>query len=1634
MTINRMRRWTANTLIAALVLSGFGGASVPAVSASAEPVKVWMTTGDKSKLLDEQEDVFFEADSGQEELTINVDENTKYQSIDGFGGSLTDSSAYVIYNELDETAREELMNKLFGLSDGGVGFSYMRLPMGSSDFATSTYTYNDRPAGGTDLALEHFSIEHDSAYIIPVIKQALEINPELKIVASPWSAPAWMKTNDSLIKGKLKPEYYDVYARYFVKFIQAYEAEGIAIDAVTLQNEPHHEAGDYPGMRMEPEEQAAFVKRLGPAFEEAGIDTKILVWDHNWDEPVYPIDVLNDPEAKPYIAGSAFHGYAGSVENQSQVHDLHPDKDIYFTESSGGDFAPDFGSNVVWDTQNLLIGAMRHWAKTSLKWNIALDENHGPRVGGCTDCRGIVTIDTGTDEITYNEEFYAFGHASKFIRPGAYRIKSNTFGSGSIENAAFLNPDGSKALLALNSSNGAKPFKVRWGSESFTYTLPAGAVATFVWSGTQSGDSAISPYAKTEAEDASDYTGVTTGVANDTGGGGFVGSTTDGSYIAYRNAEFASGTASVRVRAAAEGDGAIEFRLGSPTGTYVGGVYLVDTGGPQSWRTKAAQVEAVVGAQPLYVVFKGHVNLNWFQFSSDFVQDSYNYLTIGGGFEEGDLAGWSGWTPEGQASAHKEEGAQPRSGNFKLNHYASDAYEQTTYRTVKVPNGTYKASVWFQKGGSTNISLLARNYGGAAINAPAATTDYVGEWTQLVIPAIHVTNGQVEIGVHSDNAAGEWVNFDDVELMPVTSRAPASADGAAAPDTPQDVNVSVINGYNVKLDWSPAEDADGYGIYRSGVQSDTVADSVYADYRLIGLAPQDAVSYVDQGLRGDTTYSYRISAYNGGGESAATDAYEATTDSGSETTAPVAPEGLSAAPGVEQVQLTWQPSLESDFLQYNIYVNGVKSASVEPAPESRYTVAKLTAGRAYSFAVTAVDHLGNESPAGDTVTATPAAAGVLVPFPNMDFESGSLSPWQEWHPEGQSAAAFVDSDSPRGQYKLTHWGGSDYKQSTYRTLDVPNGTYKVQAWVRTGGGQNTFQLEVKNYGGDQRTKDLRSASGGTWTLFAIDGIQVTAGKMEIGVYSDAPGGNWAAIDDFEVYSYAAPSIAVTGITLDKSALSLNLGVNKTGLLTATVAPADAANKEVSWSSSDEAVATVEGGVVTARSVGEAVIEATTADGGFRASAIVTVKRGTTPPPVFNGGGDGQAPGLIIERQGDSNVIKGMEPKREVHADGSRLDIFRVDAGIVASAAQGDGVSRVTLDARGANRADRTEAIFPVSALREIAKNNRKLVLTVLASQGSYELPLAAIIEELESGDRIRIDIHAAKGAAAEEASASITNNGGTLVGSPVQFQAWIGKDAAWRELTSFGKHFVTRSIALGNQHPSTAAGVMVDEDGELHPIPISISLAPDGTATAILKSNHNSIYAVASFDKQFTDVEGHSDERAIEALASKLILHGTGNGRFVPEGGVTRAEWAAMLTRSLGLSASAQASEAFGDVSAEEWYAEAVAAAVEVGIVHGFEDGTFRPNEQVTRQQMAVTLANAAAKLLGGFDSAAAEGAGSLDGLEDRGDIAAWALASVEQVLNAGLIKGSPDGLFRPTETGTRAEAAAILFKLIDLI
>jgi glucosylceramidase len=475
-----------NKILIALVLvlelscSSSNDAVVPPV---APPVVVvndvdfWLTKGDQNVLLAKQSGNLGFNTIVNSYPNIEVNAAQKYQTIDGFGYTLTGGSASVI-NQLNATKKVALLQELFGTSETAIGVSYIRISIGASDLNSEPFTYNDIPVGATDLDLTKFSLDKDRNGVLALLKQILTINPKILILATPWSAPLWMKDKNSFVGGKLQTKYYEVYAKYFVKYIQQMKAEGIAIDAITPQNEPLH-GGNNPSMEMSALEQMDFIKNhLGPAFKTANITTKIIAYDHNCDNPNYPKAILADAVAYPFVDGSAFHLYAGDITALSEVYNAYPAKNIYFTEQFTASTG-DFGGDLKWHLKNVIIGSMRNWSKNALEWNLANNAAFEPHTaGGCTTCKGALTINSG-ESFQRNVAYYIIAHASKFVPAGSVRIGSNI--NGSLQNVAFLTPSGSKVLIVENDGAGSVNFNIKFDGKWITTSLDGGAVGTYIW-------------------------------------------------------------------------------------------------------------------------------------------------------------------------------------------------------------------------------------------------------------------------------------------------------------------------------------------------------------------------------------------------------------------------------------------------------------------------------------------------------------------------------------------------------------------------------------------------------------------------------------------------------------------------------------------------------------------------------------------------------------------------------------------------------------------------------------------------------------------------------------------------------------------------------------------------------------------------------------------------------------------------------------------------------------------------------------------------------------------------------------------------------------------------------------------------
>ncbi|BAV08212.1 glucosylceramidase [Filimonas lacunae] len=448
-----------------------------AQKAQKQTPEVWVTDA-KKQVLFQRSKLDIKATAITSGLpVINIDDSKRFQQMDGFGGTLTGGSAMVM-ERMEAKARKALLLQLFDTTGSNIGISYIRISIGASDLDEKTFSYNDLPAGQTDTALTHFSLGYDTLYLLPLLKEILAINPRIKILGSPWSAPVWMKDNGDTRGGSLQVKYQQVYAEYLARYIREMKKEGVVIDAITVQNEPLH-PGNNPSMFMTASQQADFVgNHLGPVFEKQGISTKIIVYDHNADRPDYPIAVMDNEKARKYVDGSAFHLYGGTIDALSKVHEAYPNKNLYFTEQWLG--APgNLGKDLAEHVQNLTIGASRNWCKTVLEWNLASDTLYNPHTdrGGCDRCLGVTTI--GGNAFSKNPAWYILAHSAKLVRPGSFRIASDELAD--LKTVAFKRPDGKKVLIVLNTGATLRRFDINDNGKRAVTSLNAGAVATYIW-------------------------------------------------------------------------------------------------------------------------------------------------------------------------------------------------------------------------------------------------------------------------------------------------------------------------------------------------------------------------------------------------------------------------------------------------------------------------------------------------------------------------------------------------------------------------------------------------------------------------------------------------------------------------------------------------------------------------------------------------------------------------------------------------------------------------------------------------------------------------------------------------------------------------------------------------------------------------------------------------------------------------------------------------------------------------------------------------------------------------------------------------------------------------------------------------
>ncbi len=1013
------------------------------VPAGAQTVSVYQTNADQTLLLTSQPSVSF-GSTANGTSTITVNPNTRYQQMDGFGASMTDSSAYLIYNKLTAAQQSTLMGNLFGTSSNpGIGLNFLRQPMGASDFsAQGNFSYDDVASGSTDVSLANFSIAKDMTYTIPVLKQAFAINPNIKVEFLPWSPPAWMKQSATMNGGNFNDSYYTSLSQYFVKAIQAYQAQGIPIYAVAAQNEPENSNTSYPTESFSSSEEANFIgSYLGPALSNASLSTKIFGYEHNWGDTSYPEAILNNSGAYSAVAGISWHCYSGDPSAQSTVESAYPNKGTWFTECSG-ETTGNFAGDLSWGMEHIIIGATRNWAKGVTEWNLALDQNSGPTNGGCSNCRGFVTINTSTSPatITYNVENYMFGHASKFVTPGAYRVDSNSaaISGGGIEDVAFQNPNGSMVLIAFNDGSASATFNVTYAptNASFAYTLPAGAVATFTW--TPSGG--VAPAAPTSLVAT---TSSTTQINLN-----WTASTTSGvTYSVFRST--ASGFTPSPSNSVATGLASTNY---SDTGLTAGTTYYylveaVASGGTSNPSNQAsATTTAVVPTAPsglsASVVSSAQINLGWTASSTASVTYSVYRGTT------------SGFTPG--------------SGNLVASGLSGTSYANTGltasttyYYAVKAVNSVGTSPASNQASGTTSAAAAALSTSPYQIvnEASGACLDDTGGST---------ANGTVlqQYTCYANNVNQEW-NFT------ATSNGYYKVATANASSVGWDVvNSATTSGTNVQL-----------YTYSGGLNEQFQPVKSGSYYELIDRNSGLCLSLPNS----NNGQQAQVTTCNG----ATSQMFTLNVIS---TTVPAAPTGPTAtAASSSQINLSWTASTTTGAI-YSVYrstTSGFTPASgnliTSGLTATSYSDTGLTASTTYYYVVEAVNSAGS-SPASSQVSATTSAAG-----------SGGISTTAFYTIANQASGSCLDdtgggtsngtvlqqwtcgSGNANQQWKFTATSNGYYEVTTRNasTLgwDVVNvGTAPgtgMQLWTY-GGGNNEQFLPVLLSNGDYEFQDRNS--------------------------------------------------------------------------------------------------------------------------------------------------------------------------------------------------------------------------------------------------------------------------------------------------------------------------------------------------------------------------------------------------------------------------------------------------------------------------------------------------------------------------------------------------------------------------------
>lgn len=1475
--------------------------------------------------------------------TIKVNPSKQYQSMMGIGSSMEESTVYNLI-KMSPAKQDELIKKLVHPEDG-IGVSMTRVTIGTADFtAQKFYSYDDMPQGQTDPTLANFSIQKDIDYgIIDSLKRILKHNPNMQFFASPWSPPGWMKTTDSMIKGSVKDEYLPVLADYYVKFIQAYKAQGINISAMTLQNEPLLEI-EYPSTKMPWQQEAALAKLLDAKLKAAGLDVKLWIFDHNFNDTMsYPAPLLAGPANRAAVDGTAFHDYGGDPSEMSRLHDMYPDENIYLTERA------------VWGTTGAdrMAQYFRNWAKSYNSWVLMLDSDISTHQWVGTPDPTMIVQDSGNRENYWlTPEFYMLGNYTKFVKPGYIRIDSNYGSKDSVTNVSFMSPDKKTIVtVVINGTDKPQTFKIVSEGTQIADVIPAKSVITYQWD-------------RLSTE------------------------------------EFVPVTVSANPAALPYNVNQKEITL-----TLDGGTFVPEKLGDITLGSEAQAMGITIGK----VTYDGQ---NAGLQANSIVEGSSDLNTEAPADENAGSAAQQGDQPE--AIADEGAGAEVEGSASDIQLPEGGAAETATAAEAQaVTSGTQDSETAAEgETSSANADEAAPTEAAQPeeSTAPSAVQPAVDEANALASAAAAAGPTSIRIQLLWDSTKPYYANTKLNINVPATAYRSDSGADAAQSET---LNATVMlegTGYTTE----PTNIGTGPVIADQYYQlsGTTIDNAGTANARLNGFGTGDWADFkISVPTAGKYAVTAQVASPNGGGLMLQSDGntlgtyvipnlYGSTAWVGARLS-------VELKAGVQTLRIL---GISGDF--------DVKSAAFEPAAVHQAGDGNKLRVEAEQFTAAGqqvIQYGSNRTNLGYTVAGSTFDYAVNIPADG--YYKVTL---QYATPQGGVSAAIAANGAAKGSFALPATGGWD-------TYKEQSGVVQLSAGVQTirildnGDGFNLDWLTIepgvpvaakqqasvpaaaltKSAGGSKQIT-LQTATAGADIRYTTDGTLPTASSPKytgpIGLTADTVIRAIAVKNDM-IDSYAAyfSTVPVSGVKLQP----VQVAIGTKQQLAPVFRPAIVSNDVVTWSSSNPSAASIDAsGQVTAHAIGTTIIKVVTQDGGREATAeLKVVNQSTGPvgtPPVT-------APPVVEPVTKEAIVV---EPT--VNANGASVVMITAD--------------QVKQALPQAAKRQLVVQIQPAAGLKQLSVDVP--VQAILADQAIDEIVFSTGIGSLtlnkaslkgadgKTPERIQLHVKLASGAENQLKSEAIYDFSLQADGKAVSELGGVNAMIA-----------LPYTLKAGEKAHAVIVHA-IDEQGKATLVKNGKYNAESGQVQASTESLGQ--FAAVHADVKFSDLkQAVWAQEAIEALSARGAIDGIGNGQFAPNSELTRAAFVKMLLESFDFGSGQGAASTFSDVNGDSWYAVAAAQARALGLINGKPDGTFGPNDAITREEMAMILFRAGELLELAWSDAAEGGA-----FKDESAIAGYAKEAVGRIQAAGLMKGLPDGSFGPKVLASRAQAANVIYAL----